>query len=279
MDRRRALALVALLLVAACGRSARTTATATTAPPTSTSTTTTSAPTTTTVPTTTTSASPTTTTVPAPTTTSAPAPGASTALVEELADTGGATKVITLDAPSWSSTTATMVLWQRGAGGWQVAAGPWTANVGYGGWAWEPGEATGRTPVGSFTFGVGFGTGADPGYSLGWFTIDDTDYWVEDPASPDYNTHQHGPVDPSAAPWGHFEHLADYPVQYQDAALINFNVPAHGAVGSGIFLHAAHTGATAGCVSLPVDELLTALRWIDGSTRIVMAPDDTIRSL
>ncbi len=172
-----------------------------------------------------------------------------------------------------------MTLWQRDGDQWSVAAGPWTANVGYGGWAWQPGEATGRTPVGSFTFGVGFGTSGNPGYALGWFDITEADYWVEDPASPDYNTHQQGPADPAAAPWARFEHLSDYPVQYQYAALINFNVPARDAIGSGIFLHAAHSGATAGCVSLPVDQLLVALRWIDAGTRIVMAPDDTIRTL
>jgi len=81
-------------------------------------------------------------------------------------------------------------------------------------------------------------------------------------------------------PWGHYEHLIDYPDAYQYAALINFNVPATGSGrGSGIFLHEATGGSTAGCVSLPPDELVAALRWIDASTWIVMAPDDVIRTL
>jgi L,D-peptidoglycan transpeptidase YkuD (ErfK/YbiS/YcfS/YnhG family) len=247
--------------------------------------------------TTTTTAVPVTTaTVAAATTTSTTAPHAAAAvttttpaavtpaappaqLIDEIADTGGASKVITVDAASWGSKTATMLLWQRGASGWQQVAGPWTTNVGYGGWAWEPGESTGRTPVGSFTFGIGFGTYSNPGYGLGWFDIQPDDYWVEDPASPDYNTHQKGPADPSQAPWGHFEHLMDYGVSYRYAALINFNVPAQGGIGSGIFLHETTGGTTAGCVALPEAQLVQALQWIDGGTRIIMAPDDTIRSL
>lgn len=160
-----------------------------------------------------------------------------------------------------------------------MANGPWTANVGYGGWAREPGEGAGRTPIGDFTFGTGFGTAGNPGYQLGWFDVTEADYWVEDPGAPDYNTHQSGPSSPRRAPWSHFEHLIDYPVAYRYAAVINFNVPARSAVGSGIFLHVSRNGPTAGCVSLPVDELLVALRWIDAQTRIVMAPDNVIRSL
>ncbi len=90
---------------------------------------------------------------------------------------------------------------------------------------------------------MGFGTAANPGYRLGWFGVGPTDYWVEDPASSVYNTHQQGPSDESQAPWGHFERLIDQPVAYQYSVLINFNVPAHGARGSGIFLHVVEGGA------------------------------------
>ena len=212
----------------------------------------------------------------APPTTAAPAQ-----LVDQLADTGGATRIITVDSPSWSSTTATFTGWERRGSAWVPVLGPWTANVGYAGWSWTPGEATGRSPIGSFTFGVGFGTAGNPGYRLGWFPITPTDYWVEDPAAgAAYNTHQQGPASGKRVRWGHYEHLIDYPDAYQYAALINFNVPVTGSGrGSGIFLHESNGGSTAGCVSLPRDQLVAALRWIDGSTRIVMAPDDTIRTL
>jgi L,D-peptidoglycan transpeptidase YkuD (ErfK/YbiS/YcfS/YnhG family) len=212
----------------------------------------------------------------------APPPTAAPAqLVDQLADTGGAAKVITVDSPSWASTTATFTGWERHGSSWVAVLGPWTANVGYAGWSWTPGEATGRSPIGSFTFGVGFGAAPNPGYRLGWFPITPTDYWVEDPAAGKaYNTHQQWPANGKPVPWGHFEHLIDYPDAYEYAALIDFNVPVTGSGrGSGIFLHESNGGSTAGCVSLPRDQIVAALRWIDASTRIVMAPDDTIRTL
>jgi len=202
-------------------------------------------------------------------------------VIDEVGDTGGASKVITVVSPSWSSPTASLTLWERrGDGSWAQAGGPWDAGVGGEGWAYEPGEATRRSPVGSFGFGTGFGLEANPGYAGGWFGIGDTDYWVEDPASPDYNTHQRGPADPAQAPWGHFEHLVDFPVAYRYVALIDFNVPPRGGIGSGIFLHESTGGSTAGCVSLAEDELLTTLRWIDpASTRIIMGPESELSKL
>ncbi|HEX3394783.1 MAG TPA: RICIN domain-containing protein [Acidimicrobiales bacterium] len=207
--------------------------------------------------------------------------GAASRVIDAIRDTGGATKVITVVSPAWSSSTASLILWERRQdGSWDQVAGPWDAAVGRAGWAYEPGESTLRSPIGSFGFGTGFGLQANPGYAGGWFVIGNTDYWVEDPASPDYNTHQQGPADPAQAPWGHFEHLIDFPVAYRYAALINFNVPPHGGIGSGIFLHDSTGGPTAGCVSLPEDQLLATLRWIDpANTRIVMGPESELGNL
>ena len=64
--------------------------------------------------------------------------------------------------------------------------------------------------------------------------------------------------------------------------MINFNVPAVKGFGggSGIFLHVSQGGSTVGGVALPRRRAAhRVLRRIDGSTRIVMAPDDTIRRL
>ncbi len=235
----------------------------------------------------------TTTTAPttrAPTTTAAPATTAATTttlakasgrLIDQIAHPAGVTKIITVHSPSYGAATATLTLWQRNnAGGWDVAAGPWTAHTGGGGWSRAPGEGTRRSPIGRFSFGIGFGNQPNPGYRLGWFGITNRDYWVEDPNSSLYNTYQVGDPNPSANPWKRSEHLIDYPVAYREAALINFNTgPVRAGVGSGIFLHVSTGGSTAGCVSLPESQLLQAMRWIDGATQIVMGPDQVIRSL
>ncbi len=121
MSRRRIVPIVVVALVAlACGRADHERVTAakrrpssTTASTTTSTTTTPSPPTTVTAPTTATS-SPHRALVP-PTAKAAPAPA--TRLIDQIADTGGATKVITVDSPSWASTSATMILWERQGGG------------------------------------------------------------------------------------------------------------------------------------------------------------------
>lgn len=201
-------------------------------------------------------------------------------LIDQLASTGGATKIITVESAGWSSTTAQVMTWQRTVVGWLEIAGPWQANVGYNGWssAQVRREGAGTTPTGMYSFGTGFGLAANPGYSLGWFVVGPNDYWAEDPSRADYNTHQIGPSNPANAPWAASEHLVDYPVAYRYAALINFNEPPSGPYGSGIFLHVSTGRPTAGCVSLPQAELLQILPWIDASTRIVMGPQSVLTS-
>lgn len=207
----------------------------------------------------------------------APAPP----LAAQLARNGLTTKVLTVHAAGWASTTAAFTGWERTVVGWKKVLGTWTARNGSKGWqsAASRREGAGTTPVGRYGFDGGFGLAANPGYALGWFTVTPYDYWTSDPSRWDYNTHQRGPADPSEAPWSSAEHLIDHPVAYRYAAVIDFNSPATGPYGSAIFLHVGTGGPTAGCVSLPQPELLATLRWIDGGTRIVMGPDAVIRSL
>ena len=51
--------------------------------------------------------------------------------------------------------------------------------------------------------------------------------------------------------------------------------------GSGIFLHARTGGSTNGCVSLPVPQLVSTLRWLDPAKRprIVIGTRQTFRRL
>ena len=51
---------------------------------------------------------------------------------------------------------------------------------------------------------------------------------------------------------------------YQYAVVIDFNRwPAVRYRGAGIFLHVNGTGATAGCVSVPLTTMVSILRWLD----------------
>ena len=53
------------------------------------------------------------------------------------------------------------------------------------------------------------------------------------------------------------------PTAYRHFAVIQFNMdPIVPGRGSGIFLHASTGRPTLGCVSLPLPQLLTVLRWL-----------------
>jgi hypothetical protein len=65
-------------------------------------------------------------------------------LAGELTETGAATQLLTVDAPSYGSTTATFTAWQLEAGCWQAVYGPWTADVGTTGVSDHKREGDGR---------------------------------------------------------------------------------------------------------------------------------------
>src|SRR5258708_40198235 len=55
-------------------------------------------------------------------------------LVDQLAATGGAQQVIVVDAPSASSTTATLTTYENDGSGWHAAFGPMPPVDGVHGW-------------------------------------------------------------------------------------------------------------------------------------------------
>jgi L,D-peptidoglycan transpeptidase YkuD (ErfK/YbiS/YcfS/YnhG family) len=178
---------------------------------------------------------------------------------------------IHVTAPSYISTYATFTAWQLESGRWVRVLGPWTARVGYHGIA-PPGrkrEGDGRTPSGTYGLPFLFGVYSRPsgvawpwcapgGFSRCWRHAYRFDVWDDDPASARYNTWCNVTYRPcGAAP----EPLHQVPV-YDYAAVIGYNLARIPGLGSAIFLHVGNGGSTAGCVSLPVTELLRVLRWL-----------------
>jgi L,D-peptidoglycan transpeptidase YkuD (ErfK/YbiS/YcfS/YnhG family) len=214
-----------------------------------------------------------------------------------LAHVGDARQLIVVTGVSRTSTYATLRTYQRAADGtWSPRFAAVRARVGYAGWvpAASRIEGTGTTPSGTFALTTAFGLSPDPGTAMGYRHADRNDYWVGDNKDPKtYNIFQ-----PSASPhrsWriSRAERLADYPVQYAYALMIDFNRPAARTIawradrgeyvtghpadvrrGSAIFLHVNGKGATAGCVSIPKANMINLLKWLNPAQRprIVMAP-------
>jgi L,D-peptidoglycan transpeptidase YkuD (ErfK/YbiS/YcfS/YnhG family) len=204
-------------------------------------------------------------------------------LVNELADTGGAQQVIVVDAPNAASTTATLFTFENDGSGWYQVFAPMAARDGVNGWIPGPErhEGDGTTPEGMYAIGsTMYGTEPDPGTLFPYHQLACGDWWDEDPASPMYNTFQHVACGSQPSFAGDSEALWTEGNAYPSMAVIDFNTPAAGPIGSGIFLHADIGAPTQGCVSLPYGDLIQVLTWLNPARHpvVVMGPDSVIRS-
>ncbi len=204
-------------------------------------------------------------------------------LVDQLASTGGAQQVIVVDAPGAASTTATLTAYENDGSGWYEAIGPLPAVDGVNGWSPGPSriEGDGTTPEGIYPIGsTMYGTDPDPGTQFAYHQLVCGDWWDEDSSSPTYNSFQHvacGTTPPYAAD---SEALWTEGNAYPSMAVIDFNTPPAGPLGSGMFLHADIGAPTQGCVSLPYGDLVAVLDWLNPALHpvIAMGPDAVIRS-
>ncbi|WP_030907417.1 L,D-transpeptidase family protein [Streptomyces sp. NRRL F-5126] len=198
----------------------------------------------------------------------AAAPSGGEPLPGTLADTGGGSQLITVEAAGTAATTARLTWWDERGGQW-VKAGSAPARFGSHGLT----EGTTRkqgtytTPTGLYDLPYAFGNAAPPaGTRYPYRRATARSWWCEDNASHAYNRWTEGlPADCAAS---ESEHLADYPGQYARAMVVGFNYdhPVHGR-GAGIFLHVNGKGSTAGCVSVPAASMASILTWADPQRR------------
>ena len=129
-------------------------------------------------------------------------------------------------------------------------------------------QNTDTTPSGTYPMTQAFGVAANPGTAMPYLHAGSCDWWDEDQRSRFYNEHVDActtRTDYALTTTGTYssEHLVDYAGQYRYAVVVDFNrpdpVPGRGA---GIFLHVNGTGATAGCVSVPLATMTTVIRWL-----------------
>ena len=203
-------------------------------------------------------------------------------LANELASTRGAAQLVTVEAPSYGSTSASLALWERRAGCWRLVAGPWRARVGRSGVSDRKREGDGATPTGAYALGpVAYGIDPDPGARLAYRRLVCGDWWDEDPASAGYNTFRHVACGTSPPFHGDSEALWRATVAYRQFAVVEYNVdPTVAGRGSAIFLNDDTGAATNGCVSLPPAQLVRVLRWLrpDAHPAIVIGTAAEIRS-
>jgi L,D-peptidoglycan transpeptidase YkuD (ErfK/YbiS/YcfS/YnhG family) len=178
-------------------------------------------------------------------------------------------QLVTVTAASYGATKAELTAYRRVDGRWRRVFGPWAAWIGRNGMARPRAkrEGDGRTPSGTFGVGFFFGVDPDPGVRFPYRRIDASDFWDDDPSSALYNEWvDDRDANPGAAPEPMDVSAYDY------GAVIAYNTARTPGLGSAIFLHINIGTPTAGCVTLPVGELLKILRWLNpaASPRITM---------
>jgi L,D-peptidoglycan transpeptidase YkuD (ErfK/YbiS/YcfS/YnhG family) len=179
-------------------------------------------------------------------------------------ETGPSTQLVTAIARSRSSTQATLRLWVKRAGCWRSAASPATAWLGGNGTSPNKREGDRRAPTGVFGFlPTMYGIAPSPGVHFRYRRLACGDWWVEDPASPDYNRFRHVRCGSKPPFRTKSEDMSRSPTAYRHLAVIAYNThPVVPGRGSGIFLHASTGRPTLGCVSLPLPRLVATLRWL-----------------
>jgi L,D-peptidoglycan transpeptidase YkuD (ErfK/YbiS/YcfS/YnhG family) len=192
------------------------------------------------------------------------ASGCDSTLANRLSSTGSATQLVTVLAARRTSTQGTVRIWRKSGGCWLPVAGPWTAWLGERGVSSHRREGDRTTPAGAFGFGrVLYGIAPNPGVHYPYRRVVCGDWWVEDPRSPYYNRFHHVPCGTRPPFRVTTEDLSRSPTAYRHFAFIRFNTdPVVPGRGSGIFLHASTGRPTLGCVSLPLAQLVTVLRWL-----------------
>ncbi len=176
-----------------------------------------------------------------------------------------ARQLITVEAAQPRSTRAVLRTWRRQGRCWRPLGRPYAARVGRNGLREHRREGDGTTPIGVFRIGrTMYGSEQNPGVRYRYRRLRCGDWWVEDPASPSYNTFRHVPCGrppPFRTPTGD---MSTSPSVYPYLAVVEFNMrPVVPGRGSGIFLHARGRGATNGCISLRRADLRRVLRWLD----------------
>jgi L,D-peptidoglycan transpeptidase YkuD (ErfK/YbiS/YcfS/YnhG family) len=185
-------------------------------------------------------------------------------------------QVVTVSAPTSTSTYATVEAWQRQADGRyrRVAYFP-SARIGAAGIG-PTSEAQQRTPNGRFKLSQPFGIKPNPGVSTTYFQVDRNDVWTGSTGSV---INQHRRCAPGTCPssYGAFERLSNYPGAYNYAVFIGYNAPApygtgaYPGKGSGFFLHVKSSGPTAGCVAVSETQMVWLLRWFRSNYNPIIA--------
>jgi L,D-peptidoglycan transpeptidase YkuD (ErfK/YbiS/YcfS/YnhG family) len=235
---------------------------------------------------------------------SPPRTSAATKPVDRRALPPTSTQMVLGLADSWSSTKVTLHRLGKSAAGWARVGRPIPARIGPTGLAWgvgllqpsaisaasadHPGKVEGddTAPVGVFRLGPVFAYDAswEQKTAMPFVRVGPRDLFVEDPASPLYNTHVRLDHLPQTE-WEKHEQMQQGDAAHRLKVFVGHNAnPPVGGRGSAIFLHVwRNEGAvpTAGCTAMGYSDLGEIVKWLRPGNRplYVLVPRSVYREI
>lgn len=166
-----------------------------------------------------------------------------------------------------SGTTATVSLHNKDGNG------IWTELISTPGFVGQEGvgdtlETNRKTPRGTYGFTMAFGIKPNPGSQIAYTQVNDSHYWVDDPASQYYN--QFVSTDSVTPDWNSAEHLSGCVPEYNYALALNYNSACIPGKGSAIFLHCSSGSSTYGCIAVPENVMISLLQNITPGCTVVI---------
>ncbi|GAA4387678.1 L,D-transpeptidase family protein [Tsukamurella soli] len=176
-----------------------------------------------------------------------------------------AREIITVSAPSTSSTTAQLSAWIPGSSTWTRVFGPINARLGSQGMG-VASDTVPRTPMGVFGLDEAFGRQPNPGTSMPYSQVTARDWWDGNPKSPTYDRHVVG-----ADPGPGSENLYNAGPVYDYAVHFNENPTHTPGKGSAFFLHVTDGTPTEGCVAVDRASMIALLKWLNPAYQPVIS--------
>ncbi|MGC6426546.1 MAG: L,D-transpeptidase family protein [Akkermansiaceae bacterium] len=190
-------------------------------------------------------------------------------------------QLIVAVSSGWTSSTASLSLYEKKDGQWTLKNGPWKVRLGRTGSAWGLGvhqnptgvllkkEGDKKSPAGAFCIGGAWGYADDISRhkKLPYRKVTAMDLWVEDAQSPHYNQHlilNHTPK----TTWEKKQQMKQGDHAHSLKLFIAHNPPpkAKPGAGSAVFFHIWRGGGskpTAGCTTMSEKRLKELVAWID----------------